>query len=167
MRIIDGERALRGRGAPVDVLLARPDRPRRCTLPITALRVMPPSTAAIWLAERPSDQSFLSSSTRSSVHDMLFFLPERAGSALKESPTEPGSAKSRPTHTYSPERCLEDCPPHEMSYLTIKMLQYGGGRGEESARHASTHSWHCVDDIGVNRPCSAHFSRVDRMRAWK
>src|SRR5271154_4127692 len=67
MRIIDGERALRGRGAPVDVLLARPDRPRRCTLPITALRVMPPSSAAIWLADRPSDQSFLSCSTRSSL----------------------------------------------------------------------------------------------------
>src|SRR5258708_4755262 len=103
MRSIEGERALRGRGAPVDVLLARPDRPRRCTLPITALRVMPPSSAAIWLADRPSDQSFLSSSTRSSVHDMLF-PPERAGRALIESPTEPGSAESRPTHTYSPER---------------------------------------------------------------
>src|SRR5580704_14995241 len=32
------------------------------------------------------------------------FLPERAGRALKESPTEPGGAKIRPTHTYSPER---------------------------------------------------------------
>src|ERR1700761_581284 len=69
--ICDGARALRGRGEALDVLLARPDRPRRCTLPITALRVMPPSSAAIWLAERPSDHSFLSSSTRSSVHDML------------------------------------------------------------------------------------------------
>src|SRR6202166_901299 len=104
MRIIDGERALRGRGAPVDVLLARPARRRGCTLRITAVRVMPPSSAAIWLADRPSDHSFLSSSTRSSVHDMLFFLPERAGRALKESPTEPGGAKSRPTQTYSPER---------------------------------------------------------------
>jgi hypothetical protein len=41
------------------------------TLPITALRVTPPSWAAIRLAERPSDQSFFSSSTRPSVHDML------------------------------------------------------------------------------------------------
>src|SRR6202023_2211294 len=70
IRIIDGERAWRGRGAPVDVLLARPDRPSRCTLPITALRVMPPSSAAIWLAERPSDHNFLRCSTRSSVQDM-------------------------------------------------------------------------------------------------
>ncbi|CAH1683123.1 hypothetical protein CHELA17_63342 [Chelatococcus asaccharovorans] len=38
---------LRGRGAALAVLFARPDRPRRCTLPITALRVMPPSSAAI------------------------------------------------------------------------------------------------------------------------
>jgi hypothetical protein len=48
--------------------LALPDSPRRCTLPITALRVTPPSSAAIALAERPSDQSFLRSSTLSSVH---------------------------------------------------------------------------------------------------
>src|SRR5580700_1758479 len=70
MRIIDGERALRGRGAPVDVLLARPDSPRRCTLPITALRVMPPSSAAIWLADSPSPHSFFRLSTRSSVQVM-------------------------------------------------------------------------------------------------
>ena len=31
--------------------VARPDSPRRCTLPITALRVTPPSSLAIWLAE--------------------------------------------------------------------------------------------------------------------
>src|SRR5258708_32011138 len=107
---------------------------------------MPPSSAAIWLADRPSDQSFLSSSTRSSVHDMLF-PPERAGRALIESPTEPGSAESRPTHTYSPER-LEDCPPYDMSYLTIKMLQYGGGGGPEAAWRAAPHFLLRVGDIG-------------------
>src|SRR5204862_5359715 len=69
--ICDGERGLRGRGDALELLLARPDRPSRCTLPMTALRVIPPSSAAIWLAERPSDQSFFRSSTRSSVHDML------------------------------------------------------------------------------------------------
>ena len=38
--------------------VARPDRPRRCTLPITALRVTPPSDLAIWLAEgRPATVS--------------------------------------------------------------------------------------------------------------
>jgi hypothetical protein len=26
----------------------------------------------------------------------------------------------------------EDCPPHEMSYLTIKRLQYGGSRAQDS-----------------------------------
>src|SRR5580704_10597783 len=101
MRIIDGERVLRGPGAPVDVDLARPDRPRRCTLPITALRVIPPSSAAIWLADSPSDHSFLSSSTRSSVHDMLFFLPERAGRALKNPPPSRAALKAAqhtPTH---------------------------------------------------------------------
>src|SRR5262249_423342 len=65
-----GERALRGRGAVDEVLLARPERPRRWTLPITALRVTPPSSAAIWLAESPSAHSFFKSSTRSSVQVM-------------------------------------------------------------------------------------------------
>src|SRR3990167_4354937 len=47
---------------------ARPDRPRRCTLPITALRVTPPPNClAIWLADWPSSQSFFSAPTRSSV----------------------------------------------------------------------------------------------------
>src|SRR6516165_8332928 len=49
---------------------ARSDSPSRCTLPITALRVMPPSSAAIWLADNPSVQSFFSVSTRSSVQVM-------------------------------------------------------------------------------------------------
>src|SRR6201996_1423515 len=92
--ICDGARALRGRGEALDVLLARPERPSRCTFPITALRVMPPSSAAIWLAERPSDQSFFKSSTRSSVHD----IPNPASSPamipgpLVESLSAPGSA---------------------------------------------------------------------------
>src|SRR5690606_41465266 len=48
--------------------VARPDRPRRCTLPMTALRVTPPpSCLAIWLADWPSSQSFASAPTRSSV----------------------------------------------------------------------------------------------------
>jgi hypothetical protein len=55
-----------------DETCARPDSPSLCTLPITALRLLPPSSAAIWLAERPSDHSFLRSSTRSSVHDIIF-----------------------------------------------------------------------------------------------
>jgi hypothetical protein len=60
-------RALRGRGAAEEGLLARPERPSRWTLPITAFRVTFPSSAAIWLAESPPSQSFFSCSTRSSV----------------------------------------------------------------------------------------------------
>ncbi len=40
-------RGLRARGSPAAGDLARPDKPSRCTLPITALRVMPPSAVAI------------------------------------------------------------------------------------------------------------------------
>src|SRR5215475_6446754 len=64
------ERALRGLGAVDEVLLARPERPRRWTLPITALLVIPPSSAAIWLADNPSAHSFFRSSTLSSVQPM-------------------------------------------------------------------------------------------------
>src|SRR6516165_12143466 len=85
----DGERGLRGRGEALDVLLARPESPSRWTLPITALRVMPPSSAAIWLAERPSDHSFFRSSTRSSVHDMLP-LPEPVDEAVARIPPRAG-----------------------------------------------------------------------------
>src|ERR1043166_2013949 len=69
------ERGLRARGAPEEDGLARPERPKRCTLPMTALRVMPPSSAAIWLAESPSAQSFFKSSTLSSVQPLSFFSP--------------------------------------------------------------------------------------------
>jgi hypothetical protein len=69
------ERGLRGRGMPDDGDLARPESPRRCTLPITALRVTPPSSAAIWLADNPSAHNFLSSSTRSSFQLISFSSP--------------------------------------------------------------------------------------------
>ncbi len=41
-----------------------PSSPSRSSLPITALRVTPPRARAIWLADRPSVQRFLSCSTR-------------------------------------------------------------------------------------------------------
>src|SRR5690606_39089010 len=63
-----------GLGAFTREVVVRPDRPRRCTLPITALRVTPPRRPAIWLALSPSVQSFFRSSTRSSVQDMGFGL---------------------------------------------------------------------------------------------
>src|SRR4051794_14716170 len=67
------ERGLRARGAEDDGDLARPESPSRCTLPITALRVMPPSSPAIWLADSPPAKSFLRSSPLSSVQDMSLF----------------------------------------------------------------------------------------------
>src|SRR5512136_2772134 len=48
---------------------------------MTEFRVMPPSSAAIWLADRPSAQSFFRSSTRSSVH-MTSFLFAQKGEGL-------------------------------------------------------------------------------------
>jgi hypothetical protein len=42
-------------------------RPRRCALPITALRETPPSSSAIWLAVDPPSHIFVSFSIRSSV----------------------------------------------------------------------------------------------------
>src|SRR5213595_2974049 len=83
--ICDGERGLRGRGDALELLLARPESPSRCTLPITALRVMPPSSPAIWLADSPSAQSFLSNSTRSSVQDMSLYPPSEMPVPLAES----------------------------------------------------------------------------------
>src|ERR1051326_2988831 len=64
----EDDRGLRGRLTQEEGGLARPDSPSRCTLPMTALRVTPPSSAAIRLAESPSAHSFFRSSTRSSVH---------------------------------------------------------------------------------------------------
>ena len=51
-RLLNGEgwvdeRALRCRGAALEAALARPERPSRWTFPMTALRVIPPSSAAI------------------------------------------------------------------------------------------------------------------------
>src|SRR5437868_4946588 len=44
--------------------------PRRCALPITALRLTPPRSSAIWLAVAPSCHIFFSRSIRSSVQDI-------------------------------------------------------------------------------------------------
>src|SRR5690606_28404240 len=42
-------------------------RPRRCALPITALRDTPPSSSAIWLAVAPPSHILVSVAIRSSV----------------------------------------------------------------------------------------------------
>src|ERR1700744_206100 len=91
-------RALRWRGAAEAGVLARPERPSRWTLPITAFLVTLPSSAAIWLAESPDSQSFLSCSTRSSdqVNTVIaFFL--RLGTAREGPAAMPKSAKNPST----------------------------------------------------------------------
>src|SRR5689334_4280947 len=93
------ERGFRARGAEDDGDLARPESPRRCTLPITALRVMPPSSPAIWLADNPSAQSFLRSSTRSSVQDMSLYPPiGNARAAGRIRPRRPATGRPGLTH---------------------------------------------------------------------
>ena len=90
-KVSDGARFCRGacvcvrlgRGTLERELVARPESPSRCTLPITALRVTPPKRPAIWLALSPSDQSFFSSSTLSSVQAM--FRPPRLDSEFHPS----------------------------------------------------------------------------------
>src|SRR4051812_2460435 len=100
------ERGLRTRGAEEDADLARPLSPSRCTLPITAFRVMPPNSPAIWLAESPSAQSFFSSSTRSSVQDMSLFPP----SEVPVTPTESALAvRQRPNWAHSRFRNTGNC----------------------------------------------------------
>src|SRR5690606_34006784 len=47
-------------------------RPRRCALPITALRLTPPSSSAIWLAVAPPSHIFFSVAIRSSVQLIRF-----------------------------------------------------------------------------------------------
>src|SRR3990170_7958145 len=48
----------------------RDSRPRRCALPITALRLTPPNSSAIWLAVEPPVHIVFRRSIRSSVQDM-------------------------------------------------------------------------------------------------
>src|SRR6266702_6832774 len=142
-------RALRWRGAAEEGLLARPERPSRWTLPITAFRVTFPSSAAIWLAESPPSQSFFSCSTRSSdqVNTVIVFFPSRragrSGAALAM-PILKYPSGQNPLALAGRENCARTCtphkwtpkgsgPPHEMSYLTAQTLQYGGTLAQESA----------------------------------
>src|SRR5579872_609609 len=130
------ERGLRGRGEAL--LLARPESPSRCTLPITALRVIPPSSAAIWLAERPSDHSFFNSSTRSSVHDMPNPPQSCARGLLTESPNEPGSAQ--PPNTQRLTNAVEDCPRKRDVVLDDQKATIWRESGARVPRRASTYS---------------------------
>ena len=57
----------------------RCSRPRRWALPITALRLTPPSSSAIWLAVAPSCHIFFRRSMRSSVQDIFNSAPNLPG----------------------------------------------------------------------------------------
>src|SRR5436305_12593104 len=133
-------RALRWRGAAEEGLLARPESPSRCTLPITALRVTFPSSAAIWLAERPASQSFFSCSTRSSVqvNTVIALFPWCRTGHSRRQRLRVQSPKSLQAESLSPRRAPVFArpgvyteqkdrrgsePPHEMSYPTARSLQ--------------------------------------------
>src|SRR5579859_467108 len=101
---------------------------------------MPPSSAAIWLAESPSDHSFFRSSTRSSVHDMPSSSTVRAQSAgtlckhtLGRIPHRARKRVAAAQHATQNPDALVNRPPHEMSYLTSKRLQYGASLAQESS----------------------------------
>src|SRR5260370_9650836 len=135
----EDDRGLRGRLTEEEGVLARPDSPSRCTLPITALRVMPPSSAAIRLAESPSAHSFFRSSTRSSVH--IWPLHQRsivegrvrpAESAIVSSEGQSGRRTARSTRWNSGN----GPPQNEMSYLRVSRVQYGGSPAQESGRRS-------------------------------
>src|SRR3984893_14499962 len=117
-------RGLRWRGTEVDGLLARPDKLSRCTLPITELREMPPSSAAIWLADNPSLHSFFKSSTRSSVQFMVRILHPAATASAESVPslrrTEKSVAGNASFRTH-----LENGASHEISCRRCLTLLYG------------------------------------------
>src|SRR3954454_23905953 len=141
---MEGARGLRWRGTEEEGAFARPESPRRCTLPITALRVIPPSSPAIWLAERPSAHNFFKSSTRLSVQVCIsgrFWSKNVIGlcSTLPLWPMPRAESRSYARQTPVAVRTLYlvgtnsgDSLPHEMSYLTVIKLQYSGTRAQES-----------------------------------
>src|SRR5277367_6278050 len=82
---------------------ARAARPSLCTLPITALRVTPPSALAICEALSPDRQRLVRVSTRASVQPRLGDerdMAEAPGSALQSSAPGPALTSS-----------LSGCPP--------------------------------------------------------
>src|SRR5580704_1374055 len=125
-------RGLRWRGTEADALLARPDSPRRCTLPITELRETPPSSAAIRLADSPSAQSFFSNSTRSSVHVIGTHLRCLGQVAAWRNPSTPSSDPRSGAVKRTTPTNLKKSPPHEISYQCATTLLYAVTRAQES-----------------------------------
>src|SRR5262245_46233115 len=135
-------RALRGRGAAEDGDLARPDSPSRCTLPMTALRVMPPSSAAIWLADNPSVQSFSAFRRAHRSRSCPKFLASRRGGEVQTESYSGLGNDQLARRIPAPPIYAMTCPPHEVSYSTMEKLQYGGSQAQESEGRASTCSVH-------------------------
>jgi ABC-2 type transport system permease protein len=74
-------------------------RPRRCALPITALRLTSPSASAIWLAVMPFSHIVLSVSMRSSVqliHIPSKTSPDGCGASRQRLPAWPMDAPTTP-----------------------------------------------------------------------
>src|SRR5215831_18449799 len=98
---------------------------------------MPPSSAAIWLAESPSLQSFFNSSTRSSLQLIVLsssatFMQWRWG-AIKNPPSPSGChGVAMPTLTLYTEETQGSSPPHEISCLTAQTLLYAVSQVQES-----------------------------------
>ena len=109
----------RGRGAAWVGALARPLRPSRCTLPMTAFLVMPlDSSYAIWLALNPSSQSLRRSSTRSSVQDMkssLDYWVRNISPRVQAPDPESESVTRAAINGVVGRIALSEGPPHEMS----------------------------------------------------
>src|SRR4051812_40628629 len=174
---MDGARGLRWRGTEEEGALARPERPRRCTLPMTALRVIPPSSPAIWLAERPSAHNFFRRSTRSSVQVCMsgrFWSKKVIGRSLHfsgrpscaESLSYAANAGCR-RYAIPGRNDSGDSLPHEMSYLTVPKLQYAVTPAQESGFNGCVSILRFPQQCPVWRPETAavwQFGSVDRLR---
>ena len=96
---------LRWRGVPAPLTSLRTSS-SRSALPSTELRLTsPPSSAAIWLALKPSRQSLVSSSIRSSVH----VWPTFAIAASKRNPSSTRTA-DRPAAVIVGSHCVKVAP---------------------------------------------------------
>ena len=112
-------RGFRWRGADDDGDLARPDRPSRCTLPITALRLTLPSSAAIWLAESPASQSFvqLLDASMGPGQNRHFTLPSHRGGQFLEPRDDAKLQKTAPSESLKARRAQKARPNFYTGYL--------------------------------------------------
>src|SRR4029453_3321694 len=124
-------------------------------------RVIPPSAAAICLADSPSAHSFFSISTRSSVQVMAKSSPAVTAEKSGQNPTAGLGNDQLARRIPAPPIYASNCPPHKMSYSTMEKLQYGGSQAQASDRPASTCSVHVKAmrphlsaRLGIARACN-------------